>query len=52
MAPYDAPITCMDMMYRFIGLDHHLVNKWPSIIGSEVSFKLKESERQGNCKGI
>ncbi|CAG8662159.1 11690_t:CDS:10 [Funneliformis caledonium] len=35
MVPYDAPLTSMDMMYRFIGLDHHLVNKWPSAIGIE-----------------
>ncbi|RIA97852.1 serine carboxypeptidase [Glomus cerebriforme] len=37
MAPYDAPITSMDMMYRFMGLDHHIVSKWPSRIGFEES---------------
>jgi carboxypeptidase D len=35
MVPYDVPLATMDMMYRFMGLDHHLVNKFPSRIESE-----------------
>jgi hypothetical protein len=37
MVPYDVPLVTMDMMYRFMGLDHHIVNKLPSRIESEVS---------------
>jgi hypothetical protein len=44
MVPYDAPLTSMDMMYRFMGLDHHIVNKWPSSIGFEVSELFSKSE--------
>ncbi|RIA89478.1 Alpha/Beta hydrolase protein [Glomus cerebriforme] len=35
MVPYDVPIVSMDMMYRFMGLDHHVVNKFQSKIESE-----------------
>jgi len=35
MVPYDVPLVTMDMMYRFMGLDHHIVNKFPSRIESE-----------------
>ncbi|GBC02449.1 hypothetical protein RclHR1_04630005 [Rhizophagus clarus] len=38
MVPYDEPIVSMDMMYRFMGLDHHLVSKWSSSIGFEDSI--------------
>jgi len=38
MVPYDAPLATMDMMYRFMGLDHHIVNKFSSRIESEVSY--------------
>ncbi|CAG8610619.1 10705_t:CDS:10 [Rhizophagus irregularis] len=37
MVPYDKPVVSMDMMYRFMGLNHHLVSKWPSSIGFENS---------------
>lgn len=39
MVPYDVPLATMDMMYRFMGLDHHIVNKFPSRIESEVSYE-------------
>ncbi|CAB4492190.1 unnamed protein product [Rhizophagus irregularis] len=35
MVPYDVPLATMDMMYRFMGLDHHIVNKFPSKVESE-----------------
>ncbi|GBB91735.1 hypothetical protein RclHR1_01910019 [Rhizophagus clarus] len=35
MVPYDVPLVSMDMVYRFMGLDHHIVNKFPSKIESE-----------------
>ncbi|CAI2185165.1 13327_t:CDS:10 [Funneliformis geosporum] len=34
MVPYDVPLVTMDMMYRFMGLDHH-IEKFPSRIESE-----------------
>ncbi|CAI2166925.1 9411_t:CDS:10 [Funneliformis geosporum] len=46
MVPYDAPVTSMDMMYRFIGLDHHLVNKWPSTIGIEDNDLSNSNEEE------
>jgi len=48
MVPYDEPVVSMDMMYRFMGLDHHLVNKWPSSIGFENSIDDDTSSFSGN----
>jgi hypothetical protein len=50
MVPYDEPVISMDMMYRFMGLDHHLVSKWPSSIGFEVSKLFSKSESRSAVK--
>ncbi|CAG8551048.1 12738_t:CDS:10 [Funneliformis caledonium] len=43
MVPYDVPLVTMDMMYRFMGLDHH-IEKFPSRIESEELNNDKQND--------